>query len=281
MAASMTVPAVRARKGDTPLVMVTAYDAPTARIADKGGVDLILVGDSVAMVVLGYEDTLQLTIDDMAHHVAAVARTHPHALVVGDLPWMSYHVSIPDTVRNAATLIRAGAQAVKLEGGRKRVPTIEALVDAEIPVMGHLGLTPQSLHMMGGFKVQARSAEAARALVDDAKALVSAGCFAIVCEGVPDAVARLVTESISVPTIGIGAGAACDGQVLVIHDLLGLEDRVAPKFVRRYASLEADGVAAVAAFVTDVRDGSFPSDGESYHLTDDVADVLGLYAGSH
>ena len=145
--------------------------------------------------------------------------------------------------------------------------------------MGHIGLTPQSLHMMGGFKVQGRTAEAARALVDDAKALVSAGCFAIVLEGVPDAVARLVTESISVPTIGIGAGAACDGQVLVIHDLLGLEDRVAPKFVRRYASLEADGVAAVAAFVSDVRDGGFPSDGESYHLTDDVADVLGLYAG--
>jgi 3-methyl-2-oxobutanoate hydroxymethyltransferase len=281
MAASMTVPAVRACKGGTPLVMVTAYDAPTARIADKGGVDMILVGDSVAMVVLGYEDTLQLTIDDMAHHVAAVARTRPQALIVGDLPWMSYHVSIPDTVRNAASLIRAGAQAVKLEGGRKRVPTVEALVDAEIPVMGHLGLTPQSLHMMGGFKVQARSAEAARALVDDAKALVAAGCFAIVLEGVPDVVARLVTEAISVPTIGIGAGGSCDGQVLVMHDLLGLEDRVAPKFVRRYASLEEAGVAAVAAFVDDVRGGTFPNDGESYHLTDEVADVLGLYASSH
>ena len=276
--AAMTVPAVRARKGGTPLVMVTAYDAPTARIADKGGVDLILVGDSVAMVVLGYEDTLQLTIDDMAHHVAAVARTRPDALIVGDLPWMSYHVSIPDTIRNAATLIRAGAQAVKLEGGRKRVPAIEALVDAEIPVMGHVGLTPQSLHVMGGFKVQGRSAEAARALVDDAKALAAAGCFAIVVEGVPDAVARLVTESVSVPTIGIGAGGGCDGQVLVLHDLLGLEDRLAPKFVRRYASLEADGVAAVATFASDVREGRFPNDDESYHLSDDVAEVLGLYA---
>ncbi len=199
MAASMTVPAVRAHKGGAPLVMVTAYDAPTARIADRGGVDLILVGDSVAMVVLGYEDTLQLTVDDMAHHVAAVARTRPNALVVGDLPWMSYHVSVADTVRNAATLVRAGAQAVKLEGGRKRVPTIEALLDAEIPVMGHIGLTPQSLHVMGGFKVQGRTAEAARALVDDAKALASAGCFAIVLEGVPDAVAHLVTESVPVP----------------------------------------------------------------------------------
>jgi 3-methyl-2-oxobutanoate hydroxymethyltransferase len=278
--AATTVPTVRARKGATPLVMVTAYDAPTARIADKGGVDLILVGDSVAMVVLGYEDTLQLTIDDMAHHVAAVARTKPTALVVGDLPWMSYHVSIPDTVTNAAKLIRAGAQAVKLEGGRKRVPTIEALIDAEIPVMGHIGLTPQSLHMMGGFKVQGRSAEAARALIDDAKALAAAGCFAIVLEGVPDAVARMVTEAVSVPTIGIGAGGGCDGQVLVLHDLLGLEDRITPKFVRRYASLEADGVAAVATFASDVREGRFPNDNESYHLSDDVADVLGLYAAA-
>ena len=232
------------------------------------------------MVVLGYEDTLQLTIDDMAHHVAAVARTKPTALVVGDLPWMSYHVSIPDTVTNAAKLIRAGAQAVKLEGGRKRVPTIEALIDAEIPVMGHIGLTPQSLHMMGGFKVQGRSAEAARALIDDAKALAAAGCFAIVLEGVPDAVAHMVTEAVSVPTIGIGAGGGCDGQVLVLHDLLGLEDRVTPKFVRRYASLEADGVAAVATFASDVREGRFPNDDESYHLSDDVADVLGLYAAA-
>jgi 3-methyl-2-oxobutanoate hydroxymethyltransferase len=276
--AATTVPMVRARKGGTALVMVTAYDAPTARIADKGGVDLILVGDSVAMVVLGYEDTLQLTIDDMAHHVAAVARTKPSALIVGDLPWMSYHMSIPDSVSNAAKLIRAGAQAVKLEGGRKRVPTIEALIDAEMPVMGHIGLTPQSLHMMGGFKVQGRSAEAARALVDDAKALAAAGCFAIVLEGVPDAVARMVTDAVTVPTIGIGAGRGCDGQVLVLHDLLGLEDRITPKFVRRYASLEADGIAAVAAFAADVRDGRFPNDDESYHLTDDVADVLGLYA---
>ncbi len=278
--AGMTVPGVRARKGAAPLVMVTAYDAPTARIADKGGVDLILVGDSVAMVVLGYEDTLQLTVDDMAHHVAAVARARPSALIVGDLPWMSYHVSIADTVCNAATLVRAGAQAVKLEGGRKRVPTVEALVDAEIPVMGHIGLTPQSLHMMGGFKVQGRTAEAARALVDDAKALASAGCFAIVLEGVPDGVARLVTESVPVPTIGIGAGAACDGQVLVMHDLLGLEDRLAPKFVRRYASLEEAGVAAVAQYADDVRKRRFPNADESYHLSDDVADMLGLYAAA-
>ena len=280
MAASMTVPAVRARKGGVPLVMVTAYDAPTARMVDNGGADIILVGDSVAMVVLGYDDTLQLTIDDMAHHVAAVARSRPNALIVGDLPWMSYHVSAEDTVRNAAALVRAGAQAVKLEGGRKRVPMVEALVDAEIPVMGHIGLTPQSLHVMGGFKVQGRTAEAARALVDEAKSLANAGCFAIVLEGVPDAVASLVTASVSVPTIGIGAGGGCDGQVLVVHDLLGLEDRIAPKFVRRYASLEAEGIRAVAAFAEDVRSGRFPTADESYRLGDDVAEVLGLYSGT-
>ena len=280
MAASMTVPTVRARKGGVPLVMVTAYDAPTARMVDNGGADIILVGDSVAMVVLGYDDTLQLTIDDMAHHVAAVARSRPNALIVGDLPWMSYHVSAEETVRNAAALVRAGAQAVKLEGGRKRVPMVEALVDAEIPVMGHIGLTPQSLHVMGGFKVQGRTAEAARGLVDEAKALANAGCFAIVLEGVPDAVASLVTASVSVPTIGIGAGGGCDGQVLVVHDLLGLEDRIAPKFVRRYASLEAEGTRAVAAFAEDVRSGRFPTADESYRLGDDVAEVLGLYSGT-
>ena len=238
---TITAPAVRARKvrtGADPLVMVTAYDAPGARIADEAGVDLILVGDSVAMVVLGYDDTLQVTIDDMAHHIAAVARAKPRPLVVGDLPWMSYHVSVDDTVRNAARLIRAGAQAVKLEGGRKRVPMVEAIVDAEIPVMGHLGLTPQSVHAMGGFKVQGQERSAALALVDDAKALEEAGCFAIVLEGVPDEVARMVTEAVDVPTIGIGAGPHCDGQVLVFHDLLGLEDRIIPKFVRRYADLE-------------------------------------------
>ncbi len=174
----VTVPDVRAAKGQTPLVMVTAYDAPTARIADDAGVDLILVGDSVAMVVLGYDDTLQVTIEDMAHHTAAVARTNPRALVVGDLPWMSYHLGRNDAVANAATLIRAGARSVKLEGGAKRVPVIEAIVDAEIPVMGHLGLTPQSINALGGFKVQGRTAEAARLLIDDAHALVAAGVFA-------------------------------------------------------------------------------------------------------
>jgi 3-methyl-2-oxobutanoate hydroxymethyltransferase len=277
MATKLTAPAVRARKGGEPLVMVTAYDAPGARMADEAGVDLILVGDSLAMVVLGYEDTLQVTIDDMAHHTAAVGRAKPSCLIVGDLPWLSYHVSVEDTVVNASKLVRAGAQAVKLEGGVKRVPMVAALVDAEIPVMGHIGLTPQSVHAMGGFKVQGKSVDGAALLVEDALALERAGVFAIVLEGVPDAVARMVTEAVSVPTIGIGAGPWCDGQVLVFHDVLGIEDRIAPKFVRRYASLKAEGVAALRTFADDVRCRRFPSDAESYHVSEDVARAIGLY----
>ena len=270
-------PAIRARKGDgTPLVMVTAYDTPSARIADDAGVDIILVGDSVAMVVLGYEDTLSVTIDDMAHHTAAVARAKPKAMVVADMPWMSYHVSREETVRNAATLMRAGAAAVKLEGGSKRLEAIGAILDAEIPVMGHLGLTPQSVHMMGGFKVQAKEFDAARILLDDAVALAEAGCFSIVLECVPDAVATTVTEAVPVPTIGIGAGASCDGQVLVFHDLLGLNGGRPPKFVRRYADLRADATAAVARFADDVRSGQYPSEAETYHFAEG-APVPGLY----
>jgi 3-methyl-2-oxobutanoate hydroxymethyltransferase len=244
--------------------MVTAYDAPGARIADAAGVDLILVGDSVATNVLGYEDSLQVTVEDLAHHTAAVARAKPAPLVVADLPWMSYHLTAEDTVRNAALLIRAGAQAVKLEGGSVRVPMIEALVAAEIPVMGHLGLTPQSVNVMGGYRVQGRDQAAAHSLSVDAKAIAAAGCFAVVVEGVPESVGSAITDSLDVPTIGIGAGPACDGQVLVVHDLLGLNARV-PKFVRRYAELGDAATAAVAAFAADVRSGAFPADTETYH----------------
>jgi 3-methyl-2-oxobutanoate hydroxymethyltransferase len=258
--------------------MVTAYDAPGARIADAAGVDMILVGDSVGMVVLGYDDTLSVTVADMEHHTAAVARAQPRPMVIADMPWLSYHLGIEDAVGNAARLIRAGAQAVKLEGGRKRLPVIEALLDTEIPVMGHIGLTPQSLHMMGGFKVQGKELDAVAALVADARALADAGCFAIVLEGVPDAVAAMITEAVPVPTIGIGAGPSCDGQVLVFHDLLGLEDRVVPKFVRRYGNLKADAVAAMAAFASDVRARHFPSPAESYHLAGEVARQLGAGA---
>ena len=276
----VTAPDVSTRKAAirdgeaAPLVMVTAYDAPSARVVDGAGVDMILVGDTLAMVVLGYDDTLQVTTEDMAHHVGAVARTSPRALVVGDLPWLSYHVSTAETVHNAASLIRAGAGAVKLEGGRKRLDAVNAILDAEIPVMGHLGLTPQSVHALGGFRVQGKDLEAARALVDDAIALAEAGCFAIVLECVPDAVARLVTDTVPVPTIGIGAGRHCDGQVLVFHDLLGLEDRLKPKFVRRYAELGRDATTAVERFAADVRAGRFPSSEETYHAADLLPDEL-------
>ena len=282
-----TAPAIRSRKvrdGGEPLVMVTAYDAPAARQAHAADVDLVLVGDSLAMVVLGYDDTLQVTVDDIAHHVAAVRRgltssgaEGPEPLVVADLPWMSYHTTPADAVRNAATLIRAGASAVKLEGGRKRLPMVEAILDAEIPVQGHIGLTPQSLHAMGGFKVQGRQHEAALALVDDGKSLAGVGCFSLVLEGVPDEVGRLVTDAVDVPTIGIGAGPHCDGQVLVYHDLLGLEDRVRPKFVRRYADVGAVAVDGLRAYADDVRSRRFPAHDESYHLSADVVESLGLY----
>jgi len=275
----LSAPVITARKGGKPpLVMVTAYDFPSASVADAAGVDMILVGDTLAMVVLGHEDTLHVTIDDMAHHVAAAARAKPRALLIGDLPWLSYHVSDEETVHNAAKLVRAGAAAVKLEGGRKRLGAIEAILDAEIPVMGHVGLTPQSIHAVGGFKVQGKQLDAARTIVDDAVALAETGCFAIVLECVPDAVARMVTESVPVPTIGIGAGRHCDGQVLVYHDLLGLEDRKLPKFVRRYVDLRASATEAVEQFVADVRSGTFPSSDETYHMTDQMGEAFDLYA---
>jgi 3-methyl-2-oxobutanoate hydroxymethyltransferase len=276
-APAVTVPSIRSRKrrdGATPVVMVTAYDEPGARIVSDAGADIILVGDSVANTVLGYEDTLHVDIDVMAHHTAAVARARPRSLILGDMPWMSYHLSPEDAVRNAATLVRAGAQAVKLEGGRARLPVVEAIIRAEIPVMGHLGLTPQSVLAMGGFRVQGKSVDAANALLDAAKALAAAGCFAFVIEGVPDVVGAAVTEAVDVPTIGIGAGPACDGQVLVFHDLLGLGSRKPPKFVRQYAEVGRIATEAVAAFVADVRNGTFPSDAESYHAPEGLGDAL-------
>ena len=288
----VTVPSVRARKvraGAEPIVMVTAYDAPGARIAEEAGVDVILVGDSVAMVVLGHDSTLEVSVDEMVHHTAAVARAGTRCLVVADMPWLSYHLSVEDTVRNAAALIRAGAGAVKLEGGAKRVPMVSAIVDAEIPVMGHLGLTPQSVHAMGGFKVQGREQGAAEVLVEHALALQDAGCFSLVLEGIPSEVGRVVTAAVDIPTIGIGAGPACDGQVLVFHDVLGIEDRITPRFVRRYASLKADAVAALAAWADDVRTGGFPAERESYHLPagvdadhypEDPGATIGLYGAA-
>jgi 3-methyl-2-oxobutanoate hydroxymethyltransferase len=273
----VSVPWVRSKKrrdGAAPLVMVTAYDEPWARLVDAAGVDLILVGDTLAEIVLGYENTLSVGIEQMAHHVGAVARARPHALVIGDLPWMSYHTEVFDAVRNAATLVRAGAGAVKLEGGRRRLPVVRAILDAEIPVMGHLGLTPQSVHAMGGYKVQGREAAAAEELLADAVALAETGCFAVVLEGVPDILADRVTAEIDVPTIGIGAGGGCDGQVLVLHDLLGLSKRPPPKFVRRYAEVGAIVSDAVSRYAADVRSGSFPADTESYHGSSELKEAL-------
>jgi len=275
--ALVTVPSLRARKrrdGAEPIVMVTAYDEPGARFVDAAGVDILLVGDSVANNVLGYRDTLHVTIDDMCRHVAAVARANPSCLILGDMPWMSYHVNSDETVRNAAALIRAGAHAVKLEGGRARLRAVEAIISAEIPVMGHLGLTPQSVLTMGGFRVQGRSVAAAEALLGAAKSLSEAGCFAFVIEGVPDVVGAAVTAALDVPTIGIGAGPHCDGQVLVFHDILGLGSSPPAKFVRQYAELGRLATEAISAFADDVRSGRYPGESESYHASAELREAL-------
>jgi 3-methyl-2-oxobutanoate hydroxymethyltransferase len=279
---TVTAPMIRARKGGAKIRMTTAYDYPTARIADRAGADIILVGDSVANVVLGHDDTLAVDVDMMVHHIGAVARAKPRSLIVGDMPWMSFHVSPEETVINAARLVRdGGASAVKIEGGRKRVSMIEAVIDAEIPVMGHLGLTPQSVKAMGGYRVQGKQAQAAYELISDATALVDAGVFSIVLEGVPDRVAQVITAEVPVPTIGIGAGAGCDGQVLVIHDVLGLGGGdYLPKFVRPYANLADDAVEALERFFVDVETGAFPSEDETYHMPDESFEILrGLAEG--
>jgi 3-methyl-2-oxobutanoate hydroxymethyltransferase len=255
--------------------MVTAYDEPSARLCDAAGVDLLLVGDSVANTVLGYPDTLHVTIEDMARHTAAVARATPRALVVGDLPWLSYHTGAADAVRNAATLVRSGAGCVKLEGGAIRVEVVEAILAAQIPVMGHLGLTPQSVLAMGGYRVQGRDLDDAKLLIDDAHALEDAGCFALVLEGVPDVLAERITAALAIPTIGIGAGASTDGQVLVFHDLLGLGNRPLAKFVRQYADVGSVITEAIGRFAAEVRSGSFPGRDETYEASDALREALG------
>jgi 3-methyl-2-oxobutanoate hydroxymethyltransferase len=275
----MTVPAIRAMKRLQRIGMLTAYDFPTAKIADAAGTDIILVGDSLGMVVLGYPDTLSVTLDEMLHHTRAVVRGTQRALVVGDMPYLSYHISEEETVRNAGEFIRAGARAVKIEGGKPaRIKTVEAILNAEIPVMGHIGLTPQSVNVVGGFKLQGKNAEDARRLIDEAIALEQAGCFSLVLECVPEELASLITERISIPTIGIGAGPSCDGQVLVFHDLLGLFDGHTAKFVRRYANVGEEMRNAIAKYLDDVRTGRFP-DGtaESFHMssTDELKKLYG------
>ena len=275
----ITVPAIRAMKGEKRIGMITAYDYPSAKVADAAGSDIILVGDSLGMVILGYPDTLSVTVDDMLHHTRAAARGAAHALVVGDMPYLSYHVSVEESVRNAGRFIQAGAQAVKVEGGKtSRIRAIEAILDAEIPVMGHIGLTPQSVNALGGFKLQGKNLDDARRLVDEALALDQAGCFSIVLECVPSELAAMITERVSIPTIGIGAGPSCDGQVLVFHDLLGIYDGHQAKFVRRYANIADDMRAAIEHYLSDVREGSFPDDQrESFHAAsaDDLRTLYG------
>jgi 3-methyl-2-oxobutanoate hydroxymethyltransferase len=245
--------------------MMTAYDAPTAALLDAAGVDVLLVGDSVEMAIYGEPNTLTATMDSMIRHTRAVARATKRAVVVGDMPFLSYQAEPARAVENAGRfLAEGGAAAVKLEGGRRILPAVEAILAADIPVMGHVGLTPQSYRKFGGFKVQGREADSARQIRDDAQALAQAGCFAIVLECVPDSLAMEITREIAIPTLGIGAGAGCDGQVLVFHDVVGLTRDLRPKFVRRYADLASVIEGAARAFTQDVKSGAFPSKEESF-----------------
>jgi 3-methyl-2-oxobutanoate hydroxymethyltransferase len=256
-------------RGDV-ITMLTAYDYPTALAEDEAGVDSILVGDSLGMVVLGYENTLPVTMEDMLHHARAVARGAKYALLIGDMPFMSYQASVESAVRNAGRFLQeAGMEAVKLEGGRERQDAIRAISGAGIPVMGHLGLTPQSVNQLGGFRPQGRKAAAAKRLVEDAMLLEEAGCFSIVLESVPARLAELVSRRLSIPTIGIGAGVGCDGQVLVTHDLLGLFDRFTPRFVKKYADFHGEMQRAFGEYLVDVKNRSFPAEEHSVQMEEE------------
>jgi 3-methyl-2-oxobutanoate hydroxymethyltransferase len=263
------------------ITCLTAYDYPTARLLDEAGVDVILVGDSLGMVVLGYESTLPVTIEEMLHHTRAVRRGTRRALVVADMPYGSYHADNAESLRNAVRFVKeAGAEAVKIEGGERRLELIARLTEAEIPVMGHVGLTPQSLHALGGYRVQGKTPDAAEQLLRDAHAVEAAGAFAVVLEAVPRELAAQITRELHIPTIGIGAGPDCDGQVLVIHDLLGLTFNAPPKFARQYANVGEIISNAVRGYCEDVQNGSFPSDAESYHAPQAAKDRKTIYIAS-
>lgn len=262
------------QKGEK-LSMLTAYDYTTASLVDSAGINAILVGDSLGMVMLGYEDTLSVTMEDMIHHTKAVARGAKNSLVVADMPFMSYQTSVYDAVFNAGRLIKEGrAQAVKLEGGVEVADHIEVIVKASIPVMGHIGLTPQSVNAFGGFKVQGKSEEAAKKLIEDALAVERAGAFAVVMEGVPSKLAAIVTEKLSIPTIGIGAGDKCDGQILVYQDMLGMFNDFTPKFVKKYENLGDRMRNAFATYIEEVKNGSFPSEEHGFKIDEEVIEKL-------
>jgi len=270
--AKVTVPELLQRKSfaagspNKKITCLTAYDYPTARLMDEAGVDVVLVGDSVAMVALGYESTLPLALEEALHHTKAVRRGVKRALLVADMPFGTYHGDVYEALRNAVRLVKeAGAEAVKVEGGERRLEVIARLVEAEIPVMGHVGLTPQSVHAMGGYRVQGKTASASEQLLRDARAVEAAGAFAIVLEGIPRELAAEITRNLQIPTIGIGAGPDCDGQILVLHDMIGLTFQAAPKFARRYADVGGAISQAVREYCADVQSGNFPSDAESYH----------------
>ncbi len=272
----ITIRDIRKMKDEgRPIVMLTAYDYTSAKLADEAGIPMILVGDSLGMVVLGYENTIPVTMDDMIHHIKAVVRGARRALVVGDMPFMSYHINPEQAMSNAARMIQeGGAQAVKLEGGRRMAPTVERLVANGIPVMGHIGLTPQSIHQLGGYRVQGRDLDAARALIDDALALQDAGAFSIVLETVPAPLARLITGRLSIPTIGIGAGPYCDGQVQVFHDLLGLFEDFVPRHAKRYAELAGTIRDAISRYKAEVESGEFPTMEHSFSMDEAVVAQL-------
>lgn len=265
----------QAKENGEKLTMLTAYDYSTAKLVDEAGIHSILVGDSLGMVCLGYEDTLSVTMEDMLHHTKAVARGAKNALIIADMPFLSYQTSVYDAVVNAGRLIKEGhAQAVKLEGGREVCPQIEAIVRASIPVCAHIGLTPQSIHAFGGFKVQGKGEDAARRLIEEAQAVEEAGAFAVVLECVPEALARLITEKITIPTIGIGAGAGCDGQVLVYQDMLGMYADFAPKFVKVFANVGEEMRQGFSAYKREVQAGTFPAPEHTFRMDESILEKL-------
>ncbi|MGC9336389.1 MAG: 3-methyl-2-oxobutanoate hydroxymethyltransferase [Anaerolineae bacterium] len=272
----ITIADVQKKKetGDA-ITMLTAYDYATGLLVERAGIDIILVGDSLSMVVLGHENTVSVTMDEMLHHCRAVARGARNPLLVGDMPFMSYQASVTEAIRNAGRFLKEGnMDVVKLEGGRPLAPTVRVIVDAGIPVMGHIGLTPQSISKLGGYRVQGKDVAAAKALIDDARALEQAGAFSLILEAIPSPVAKIISESVSIPTIGIGAGPHCDGQVLVIHDLVGLFDRFRPKFVKQYAQIFPTVLEALNRYREDVVRGAFPAPEHGYTMSDEALQAL-------